>query len=103
MISDKLVEINRLMREVEAEAAEMSRQAGKFQVRRFFESLSKSFVNHDERSMNDEIETILMLSPPELSSISSTIVREIILGNGDVSKFVPAEILGDLKSKKLSL
>lgn len=60
-------------------------------------------IAHLNHSMNDEIETILMLSPPELSSISSTIVREIILGNGDVSKFVPAEILGDLKSKKLSL
>jgi pantetheine-phosphate adenylyltransferase len=46
--------------------------------------------------MESQIETILMLSPPEYSSISSTIVREIILGKGDVSKFVPKEIVKDL-------
>jgi phosphopantetheine adenylyltransferase len=37
-----------------------------------------------------------MLSPPEYSSISSTIVREIILGKGDVSMFVPAEIASEM-------
>jgi pantetheine-phosphate adenylyltransferase len=46
--------------------------------------------------MNIDIETILILSPPEYSSISSTIVREIILGKGDVSKFVPQEIASEM-------
>ncbi|MBK7958812.1 MAG: pantetheine-phosphate adenylyltransferase [Bacteroidetes bacterium] len=50
-------------------------------------------IAHLNHSMNENIETILMLSPPELSSISSTIVREIIYGKGDVSKFVPKEVL----------
>jgi pantetheine-phosphate adenylyltransferase len=49
-------------------------------------------IAHLNHSMESGIETILMLSPPEYSSISSTIVREIILGKGDVSKFVPKEI-----------
>lgn len=38
------------------------------------------------------IETILFNSAPEHSHISSTIVREIIKNNGDVSPFVPPEI-----------
>lgn len=54
-------------------------------------------IAHLNHTMEADIETILMLSPPEYSSISSTIVREIILGQGDVSKFVPKEIALDLK------
>lgn len=50
-------------------------------------------IAHLNHSMEAGIETILMLSPPEYSSISSTIVREIILGKGDVRKFVPKEIV----------
>jgi phosphopantetheine adenylyltransferase len=42
--------------------------------------------------MKANIETILILSKPELAPISSTIVREIIIGKGDVSKFVPQAI-----------
>ncbi|HWB64200.1 MAG TPA: pantetheine-phosphate adenylyltransferase [Chitinophagales bacterium] len=51
-------------------------------------------LNHD---MLPQIETILILSRPELSSISSTIVREIIRGKGKVTKFLPKEIAGDFK------
>ncbi|MFN8286160.1 MAG: pantetheine-phosphate adenylyltransferase [Chitinophagales bacterium] len=51
-------------------------------------------LNHD---MLPQLETILILSRPELSSISSTIVREIIRGKGKVRKFVPKEIAGDFK------
>ena len=53
-------------------------------------------IAHLNHSMDTNIETILMLSPPEYSSISSTIVREIILGKGDVSKFVPKEIISSI-------
>jgi pantetheine-phosphate adenylyltransferase len=51
-------------------------------------------LNHD---MLPQLETILILSRPELSSISSTIVREIIRGKGKVGKFVPKEIAKDFK------
>jgi len=51
-------------------------------------------LNHD---MLPELETILILSRPELSSISSTIVREIIRGKGKVKKFVPKLIAKDFK------
>lgn len=54
-------------------------------------------IAHLNHAMDEDLETILILSKPELSSISSTIVREIIKGNGDVSKFVPKEIIASLK------
>ena len=44
------------------------------------------------KSMADNIETILIVSRPELSHISSTIVREIIKNGGDISQFVPKEV-----------
>ena len=50
-------------------------------------------LNHD---MLPQLETILIVSRPELSSISSTIVREIIRGKGKIKKFVPKEIVKDL-------
>lgn len=40
-------------------------------------------------SMSPGIETIFLVSDPSLSHISSTIVRDILLYNGDISKFVP--------------
>ncbi len=54
-------------------------------------------IAHLNNAMFPDIETILILAKPELSSISSTIVREIIRGKGKVSKFVPKEIAKDLK------
>ena len=45
------------------------------------------------QTMMPDIETILLLSKPEYSAISSTIVRDILRNHGDVSKFVPKEAL----------
>lgn len=45
------------------------------------------------QTMMPEVETILLLSKPEYSAISSTIVRDILRNHGDVSPFVPAEAL----------
>jgi pantetheine-phosphate adenylyltransferase len=42
--------------------------------------------------IGNDIETVFLMSRPEYSHISSTIVREIIRGKGDVSPFVPALI-----------
>jgi len=38
------------------------------------------------------LETVFLISRPQYSHISSTIVREIIRGNGDASLFLPEEI-----------
>lgn len=48
-----------------------------------------------------ELETIFLISLPEFSHISSTIVREIIKGKGEVSSFLPDLINEDIK--KISL
>ena len=44
------------------------------------------------RSMSDGVETVFIVSDPSLSHISSTIVRDILLYQGDVSAFVPDSI-----------
>jgi pantetheine-phosphate adenylyltransferase len=49
-------------------------------------------IAHLNLTMAPGLETLLILSKPELSAVSSTIVREIIIGHGDTSKFIPAEI-----------
>ena len=42
------------------------------------------------------LETLFFISRPEFSHISSSIVREIIKGNGDVSPFIPALIAKEI-------
>lgn len=56
-------------------------------------------IAHLNNAMEEDVETILILAKPELSSISSTIVREIIKGKGKVNKFVPEAIIEDLQIK----
>ena len=45
------------------------------------------------QTMMPEMETIFILSKPEYSAISSTIVRDILRNHGDVSPFVPETAL----------
>ena len=51
-------------------------------------------IAHLNSTMDSNLETIFILAKPELSSVSSTIVREILLAKGDISKFVP-KVVGD--------
>jgi pantetheine-phosphate adenylyltransferase len=44
------------------------------------------------KSMAPELETICIISDPDLSHISSTIVREIVLNGGNPSIFLPKEV-----------
>ena len=48
-----------------------------------------SQLNH---IVGDGIETVFLISQPEFSHISSTIVREIIVGGADATPFIPAEV-----------
>ena len=41
------------------------------------------------KAMNNEIETVFILTTPELSAINSTIVRDIIKHGGNIAPFVP--------------
>lgn len=45
------------------------------------------------KSMSPELETICIISDPELSHISSTIVREIVINGGDAAIFLPEEVV----------
>lgn len=47
-------------------------------------------MNH---ALEPQIESIFIVSKPGYSSISSTIVREIMRYQGDVTQFVPKEVL----------
>ncbi|MGY3052180.1 pantetheine-phosphate adenylyltransferase [Pedobacter sp. UYEF25] len=49
------------------------------------------------QTMMPDVETVLLLSKPEYSAISSTIVRDILRNNGNVSPFVPEKALKLLK------
>ena len=48
------------------------------------------------QTMMPDVETILLLSKPEYSAISSTIVRDILRNKGDISYFVPKEVMSFL-------
>jgi len=50
-------------------------------------------MNH---ALAPDIESIFIVSKPGYSSISSTIVREIMRHNGDVAQFIPNEALAYL-------
>jgi len=53
-------------------------------------------ISQLNRIIGDQLETIFLISSPEFSYISSTIVREIIKGEGNVEKFIPSVIAQDM-------
>jgi len=50
-------------------------------------------------TVTGELETVFFIARPELSHVSSTIVRELVLGRGDISAFVPDQLLKDIQRK----
>jgi pantetheine-phosphate adenylyltransferase len=44
------------------------------------------------RMLSKNIETIFLTSSPEYSTVSSTLVRDVIRYNGDVRQFIPEEV-----------
>lgn len=65
------------------------RNAGDFQFEKGIAQMNREMVSG--------IDTVFLVTTPELSAINSTIVRDIIRNGGDVSKFVPnaIELNGD--------
>ena len=49
-------------------------------------------IGQVNKQLEDKIETIFMLVAPEHTSISSSIVRDIIINNGNASPFIPQSI-----------
>lgn len=48
------------------------------------------------RSMAPEIETVFLPAAPEVSFVSSTLVRQIMAMGGDISPFVPPSVLKEI-------
>lgn len=51
------------------------------------------------RKLSDNIETFFMMTNPKYSFLSSSIVKEVALFEGDVNDFVPPEVEAALKRK----
>ncbi len=56
-------------------------------------------IAHLNQSMDKSLETVFLTTTPENSSVTSTIVREIIRFGGDASNFVPKVIDEYLKKR----
>lgn len=53
------------------------------------------------RAMDSSIETIFLTCTPQYTSIASTLVRDIIRNEGDVSQFLPDPVLHTLRTQPL--
>ena len=51
------------------------------------------------KKLNADVETVFLASDEKYMYLSSTTVREIASYGGDISRFVPSEILDDLMKK----
>ena len=61
-------------------------------------------MSHMNRKLSkDRVETILLMASTEYSYISSSSVREILHFNGDITSFVPKEIVQNVYNKVKSM
>lgn len=49
-------------------------------------------ISQVNRTINETLETVFLITSPELAQISSSIIREVHRYGGDVSSFLPYEI-----------
>jgi pantetheine-phosphate adenylyltransferase len=61
------------------------RNGGDFEYERTIAQMTKK--------LNPSLETIILFTDPEFAPISSTVVRDILANDGDVSCFVPSAVL----------
>jgi pantetheine-phosphate adenylyltransferase len=59
-------------------------------IRNSADYVYENSISQMNKAMDEDIETIYLSTIPSLSAINSTIVRDIIINNGDASQFVPA-------------
>ncbi|WP_306640009.1 pantetheine-phosphate adenylyltransferase [Sanyastnella coralliicola] len=60
------------------------RNGSDFEYERTIAQMTKFMAPH--------LETVILFTDPELSAINSTVVREILRNNGDVTQFIPSSI-----------
>lgn len=53
-------------------------------------------IGQINKKLNENIETVFLLTDPEYTSLNSSIVRDIVRHGGDASPFVPSQV--DLKN-----
>ena len=56
-------------------------------------------LSQTNNALNKNLKTIFLITKPEYNFISSSMVREIIANNGDISQFVPEDVSNFLKTK----
>jgi len=49
-------------------------------------------VGQVNKAMNPEVESVFFLTLPEHTSVNSTVIRDILIHNGDPSQFIPKSI-----------
>ena len=59
----------------------------------------ESTIAQMTKKLSSSLETVILFTKEEYSSISSTVVREILANNGDVSAFVPHAVLDHIKKE----
>ena len=57
-------------------------------------------LSQANNAMNKDLKTVFLITKPEFNFISSSMVREIFINNGDVSNFVPQAVNDFLISKR---
>lgn len=53
----------------------------------------ESYIAQVNRKLAPKIETVFIMASPELTSVSSSIVRDVIIFGGDFKSFVPKEVI----------
>lgn len=54
---------------------------------------------HINKQLSKDVETVLMMTNPKYSYISSSNIKQIVHFNGDITNFVPEEILDEIYIK----
>lgn len=49
----------------------------------------ESIIAEANKKLNHDVETVFFLSEPSLRCVSSTVVRDVLKNNGDISAFIP--------------
>lgn len=60
-------------------------------------------LSQTNRSLSEDVKTVFLITKPEYNFISSSVVKEILKNNGDISKFVPAAVCKYLNSKETQI
>lgn len=55
-------------------------------------------VAQNNKTLYPEVETVFFLTLPEHTPVNSTIIRNVYMNNGDISKFVPSPIYQEIKN-----